>query len=97
VFNMNLVGSEGSIKNDLFHSKKIEGLRGWSKLDVQLIDSGDVGNHPYVEQFTHFAACLDKGVDPHNNLESAVATHRVIFAIDSSAAQGRPVKVSELA
>ena len=95
-FNMNVVGSEGSVKNDLFHSKKIEGMKGWSRLDVQLIDSGDVGNHPYVEQFSHFGECLDKGVDPHNDLESAVASHKVIFAADRSAAEGRAVKLSEM-
>jgi predicted dehydrogenase len=95
-FNMNVVGSEGSVKNDLWHSKKIQGMKGWSKLDVDLIDSGDVGNHPYVQQFAHFAECLDKGVDPHNNLESAAYSHKVIFAVDRSAAEGRPVKLSEL-
>ena len=96
VFNMNIVGSEGSVKNDLFHSKKVEGMLGWSKLDVDLIDSGEVTKHPYTEQFAHFAACLDKGVDPHNNLESAVYTHKVIFAADRAAATGRPVRLSDL-
>ncbi len=48
-FNVNIVGSDGSVKNDQFYSKKIEGLKGWSKLDMNLIDSGDVSDHPYVE------------------------------------------------
>ncbi len=95
VFNINIVGSEGSVKNDLFHSKKIEGLNGWAKLDVELIDSGDVSNHPYLEQFTHFAECIEKGVEPSNNMESAFETHRVIFAADKSAELGRPVKLDE--
>jgi len=46
VFNMNIVGSHGSIKNDQFFSKKIDGMNGWSTLDVQLVDSGDVAHHP---------------------------------------------------
>ncbi len=95
VFNMNVVGSHGSVKNDLFHSKKIEGMKGWAKLDVDLIDSGDVSHHPYTAQFEHFAECLDRGIDPHNNLESAFYTHKVIFAADRSAAEGRPVKLAE--
>jgi len=94
-FNINMVGSHGSIKNDQFYSKKIEGLQGWSKLDVQLIDSGDVSNHPYEQQFTYFAECLNAGKDPHNNLENAVDTHRVIFAADRSAESGKPVNLSE--
>ena len=92
---MNIVGSEGSVKNDLFYSKKIKGLNGWTKLDVDLIDSGDVSNHPYVEQFAHFAECLDKGVETTNNFDNAFESHRVIFAADKSAELGRPVKLDE--
>ena len=97
VFNMNIVGSHGTIKNDQFASKKIDGLKGWSKLDVQLVDSGDVAHHPYKEQFLYFAECLDAGRDPHNNLANAFETHRVIFAADKSAETGRPVRLSEFA
>ena len=95
VFNMNMVGSHGSIRNNQFYSKKIEGLNGWSTLDVQLVDSGDVAHHPYREQFAYFAKCLDAGVEGHNNLRNAFETHRVIFAADKSAETGRPVSLSE--
>jgi len=95
VFNINIVGSEGSVKNDLFHSKKIEGLKGWSKMDVHLIDSGDVSNHPYVQQFDYFAKCLDEGTEPHNNFQSAFESHRVIFAADKSVETGKPVRLDE--
>ncbi len=95
VFNMNFVGSYGSIKNDRFYSKKIEGLRDWSMLDVQLVDSGDVAHHPYKEQFAHYAECLDAGKEALNNLASAFETHRVIFAADKSAGTGKPVSLSE--
>ena len=65
-FNLNVVGSDGTLKNDLFYSKKIDGLNGWSKLDVQLIDSGDVAHHPYRDQFAYFAKCLDiTFLNPH--------------------------------
>ena len=95
VFNMNILGSHGAIKNDLFYSTKIEGLRQWSKLDVQLVDSGDVAHHPYKEQFTYYAEQLDSGKESHNNLKSAFETHRVIFAADKSAETGKPVSLSE--
>jgi predicted dehydrogenase len=94
-FNLNIVGSEGTIKNDQFSSKKIDGLKGWNKLDVDLIDSGDVSDHPYLQQFVHFAESLDKGVEASNNLESAFESHRVIFAADKSAETGMPVKLSD--
>jgi len=95
VFNMNIVGSHGTVKNDLFYSKKIDGMNGWSTLDVQLVDSGDVAHHPYREQFEHFAACLDEGRDPHNSLADAFETHRVVYAADASAERGVPVRLSE--
>ena len=94
-FNMNICGSHGTLKNDLFYSKKIEGLNDWSKLDVQLVDSGDVAHHPYKEQFSYYAECLDAGKESHNNLENAFETHRVIFAADKSAEAGEPVSLSE--
>src|SRR4030042_1398351 len=80
VFNMNMVGSHGSLKNELFYSKKIAGLNGWSKMDVQLVDSGDVAHHPYREQFSYYARCLEQGITPHNSLESAFEPHAAIFA-----------------
>ena len=95
VFNMNVVGSHGAIKNDLFYSKKIPGLLNWAKLDVQLVDSGDVAHHPYKEQFSDFAQCLEAGTETVSNIENAFETHRVVFAADKSAATGKPVKVAE--
>jgi len=97
VFNMNILGSDGTVKNDQFFSKKIDGLQGWSKMDVHLADSGDVSAHPYRDQFSYFAECLDKGIKPHNDLASAFETHRVIFAADKSAEIGRAVSLKEFA
>ena len=95
VYNMNFVGSHGSIKNDLFYTKKIPGLRNWAKLDVQLVDSGDVAHHPYKEQFSDFAECLEAGTETSTNIGNAFETHRVVFAADKSAETGKPVRLSE--
>lgn len=95
VFNMNIVGSHGSINNEKFYSKKIEGLLDWSTLDVMRVDSGDVAHHSYSEQFSHFAECLDNGKETVNNLRAAFETHRVIYAADRSAETGKPVSLSE--
>jgi predicted dehydrogenase len=97
VFNMNFVGSHGALKNKQFYSKKIDGLRDWSILDVQLVDSGDVAHHPYREQFSYFADCLDAGKEALNSAEAAFETHRVAYACDRSAATGKPVRLSEFA
>jgi predicted dehydrogenase len=95
VFNVNIIGSHGSIMNNRFYSSKMNGPKEWSQLAMQLADSGDVGAHPYASQFSYFAECLDAGKEALNNLTSAFETHRVIYAADKSSTTGKPVNLSE--
>jgi predicted dehydrogenase len=69
----------------------------WSTLETALIDSGDVSDHPYQPQFQALVDAIRKDEPmPHTDLATAYETHRVAFAADLSAAEGRPVKLSEL-
>jgi len=95
VFNVNLIGSHGSIMNKRFFSTKLDGPKEWSELAMQLADSGDVAHHPYTPQFAYFAECLDAGKETFNNLASAFESHRVIYAADKSASTGKPVRLNE--
>jgi predicted dehydrogenase len=98
-FHTHLVGSEGSILDNKFHSQKLGGLNrhAWSQLSMRMLDSGDVADHPYQTQFQAFFDALDAGRDmPLTSFGDAFASHRVIAAADRSAADGRPVKVSEI-
>lgn len=98
-FHTHLVGSEGSILDDKFHSAKIAGLdkAAWSSLSMKMLDSGDVSDHPYQTQFQSFFDSLEKGEDmPLTGFSEALATHRVIAAADLSAKEGRSVKISEI-
>jgi UDP-N-acetyl-2-amino-2-deoxyglucuronate dehydrogenase len=95
-----LVGSEGSILDNKFHSMKLAGLNknAWSTLSMKMLDSGDVSDHPYQSQFQAFFDALDAGKDmPLTSFADAFATHRVIAAADLSAAEKRTVKLSEIA
>lgn len=97
-FHTHLVGSEGSILDNKFHSQKL-GLNrhAWSQLSMRMLDSGDVADHPYQTQFQAFFDALDAGEDmPLTSFRDAFASHRVIAAADRSAAEGRPVKISEI-
>jgi predicted dehydrogenase len=99
-FHTHLVGSEGSILDNKFHSQKMGGLNkhAWSQLSMKMLDSGDVSDHPYQTQFQAFFDALDAGKDmPLTSFSDAFATHRVIATADKSAAEGRAVKVSEIA
>lgn len=98
-FHTHLVGSEGSILDNKFHSQKLAGLNrnAWSQLSMRMLDSGDVADHPYQTQFQAFFDALDAGREmPLTSFGDGFATHRVMAAADKSAAEGRPVKISEI-
>jgi len=98
-FHTHLVGSEGSLLDDRFHSNLIDGLNRnqWSKLSYQSVDSGDVNDHPYQQEFDQFFESLAGGGDmPLTGLADAVRTHEVIFAADLSWQEKRPVKLAEI-
>lgn len=98
-FHTHLVGSEGSILDNRFHSQKLAGLKRnqWSELSFAMLDSGDVADHPYQTQFQAFFDALDADRDmPLTSFRDAFATHRVIAAADKSAAEGRPVRIADI-
>lgn len=97
-FHTHLVGSEGSLLDDKFHSSKLATNKAqWSRLSMKMLDSGDVSDHPYQTQFDAFFQALRAGEEmPLTSLRDALRTHRVIFAADKSAAENRPVKLQEI-
>jgi predicted dehydrogenase len=98
-FHTHLVGSEGSLLDDKFHSQKLPGLdrHAWSRLSMKLLGSGDVSDHPYQTQFQAFFDALDAGTDmPLTSFADAFRTHRVIAAADKSAAERRSVRIAEV-
>jgi predicted dehydrogenase len=95
-FHTHLVGSEGSLLDNRFHSNRLcgENRSAWSQLSFNPVDSGDVSDHPYQTQFQAFFDALARGEEmPHTTLKDAVRTHEVIFAADRSAATGKLVKL----
>jgi len=99
LFNVHLVGSEGTLWNDKLWSTRIEGVRKdeWINLPTTKAESGDVLDHPYPPQVDEFVQCLIEGKDSRINFEEAFRTHRVMFAIERSLTEGRPVKLAEMA
>ena len=98
-FHIHLVGSEGSLLDNRIYSSKLKGMvkTRWSTLETSLVNSGDVSDHPYPAQFQAFADSIrsDRAM-PLTDFDTAFETHRVVFGADLSAAEGRPVKMSEL-
>ena len=97
-FHIHLVGSEGSLLDNRIYSAKLKGMdkSRWSTLETSLIDSGDVSDHPYEPQFQAFIDSIGTGEPmPLTDFDAAFESHRVVFAADLSAAEGRPVKLAE--
>jgi len=97
-FHVHLVGSQGSLLDNRFYSERLEGMikEKWSTLETALVDSGEVTDHPYEPQFQAFVdSIVQDTVMPLTDFDTAFETHRVIYAADLSAAEGRPVKLSE--
>ena len=95
-FHVHLVGSEGSLLDNKFHSTQLAGLNKahWSDLSMKMLDSGDVSDHPYQTQFQAFFDALDGGKEmPLTSLADAIRTHEIIFAADRSAEAGAPVQI----
>ncbi|MEY2881160.1 MAG: hypothetical protein RLZZ15_3540 [Verrucomicrobiota bacterium] len=97
-FHTHLVGSEGSLLDNKFHSAKLgTNKHKWSELAMKMVDSGDVADHPYQTQFEDFFASLERGADmAHTTLATAMKSHLATLAADLSAKEGRMVKLAEL-
>jgi predicted dehydrogenase len=97
-FHTHLVGSEGSLLDNKFHSSKLAvNKQQWSQLSMKMLDSGDVSDHPYQLQFQTFFDALDRNEDMAlTSLAESLASHRVVLAADQSAREGRTVKLSEI-
>ena len=90
-FNIELLGDEGTIRNNQVFSKKWTGQRGWATIPTVLPDSGDVSHHPFTDQVNHFVDCILNDRESHTNLEDAALTHEICFASEISAREGRAV------
>ncbi len=99
-FHCHLVGSEGSLLDNKFYSNKLTGMvkERWSTLETAMVDSGDVTDHPYQPQFEAFLDSIRNDTTmPLTDFDTAFETFRVVYAADLSEAEGRPVRLTELA
>jgi UDP-N-acetyl-2-amino-2-deoxyglucuronate dehydrogenase len=98
-FHTHLVGSHGSLLDDKFQSTRLSHPHGagWSRLDMKMLDSGDVADHPYQTQFQSFFDSLGRGeAMPLTSLDDAIKTFEVLFAADRSASTGSSVRVADM-
>ena len=93
VFNINLVGDKGTIKNNQLYSHKMPGQTGFATIPTILPDSGDVTHHPFSGEVDHLVDCIQNDEESHVNVEDSVKTHEICLAAEISAREGRSVKL----
>jgi len=92
VFNINLVGTQGTIKNNLLYSKNLmPGQTSWAKIPTIMPDSGDVTHHPFQGEIDHLVDCIKNNKTSDVDVNDAYKTHEAIFAADLSVKEGRAV------
>lgn len=91
-FNIDVLGTDGALRDDRFYARKLAGTLGWSTFPTILPNSGSVSHHPFPAEVGHFVECILSGVESHASLHDAVNSHEACFATDlSSKAGGKPV------
>lgn len=92
VFNINLVGTHGTIRNNRIFSKtKFPGQTDWVEIPTVLPDKLDPSHHPFTPEIDHLVDCIVSGKESHACVADAYKTHEICFAADQSAQLGRPV------
>ena len=93
-FNMDLAGTEGTIRDDRIWSKKLfPGQTGWARCPTILPDSGAVHHHPFEGEINHFVRCILEDRQSHCNIADAYRSHELCMAIDQSLQLRQPVKL----
>lgn len=94
VFNINLVGTEGTIKNNKIWSRKMyPGQTTWVDVPTIMPDSGDVSHHPFTFEVAALVEAIRTNTETHANVADAFKTHEIMFAADRSGQEGKPVKL----
>lgn len=94
-FNVDLLGTDGGLRDDRFYSRKLSGVTDWITYPTITPNSGLVTHHPFDGEIEHFVDCILNNIESHVNVRDGVNTHLTVFAIDeSSKNNGVPVVVN---
>ncbi|HQY29942.1 MAG TPA: Gfo/Idh/MocA family oxidoreductase [Thermomicrobiales bacterium] len=87
-FNVDILGTEGGLRDDRFYTRALEGAMGFATFPTITPNSGLVNHHPFEGEINHFVNCIKNNVESHASIHDAVNTHLAIYAIDASGANG---------
>lgn len=92
-FNIQLLGGQGTIRNNQVFTRRWPGQKGWAAVPTVLPDSADVSHHPFRDEVSHLVDCIVNDCESHANLQDAALTHEICFASEISARERRPVSL----
>ncbi len=87
-FNIDLLGTDGGLRDNRFYSRKLAGATDWATFPTITPNSGLVTHHPFDAEINHFIDCIRNNVESHGNVHDGVNTHKAILAIDESSKAG---------
>lgn len=93
VFNIQLLGDQGAIRNNQLFTQRWPGQKDWAEIPTVLPNSGDVTQHPFLDEASHFVDCIVNNTESHAALQDAALTHEICFASEISARERRPVSL----
>jgi len=93
IFNVELFGDKGTIRNNQLFTTKWPGQNAWAPIPTILPDSGDVSHHPFQQEVDHFIDCIQNNKESHANVADTYNTHEICLAADISALEGKPVRL----
>ena len=94
IFNINLIGSHGSIRNNrIYSNKKFPGQNDWIEIPTVLPDTPDPSHDPFRLEVDHLVKCIKTNKESPTNATDAFKTHEIVFAADKSAKEGQPVRL----
>lgn len=95
VFNIEVFGDEGVIRNNRFYTRQNPGQEGFEEFPTVSPDSGAVSHHRFPDMVDHLVQCILDDRVSDDSLEVAVNTHLACFAAEQSAANGSvPIRLT---
>lgn len=92
-FPVHLCGTNGSLIANTVYTAEGKEIH----LDMKLLTSGEVEDHPYFEQFSAYFEALTLGKSmPYTDLSTALKTHEVMHLAKLSLQRGHSISIEEI-
>jgi len=92
LFNVELEGTDGTVRNDAFFSCRL-GMNDFAAIPAEKMGSVQGGITALEATIDHFIGCILEDKTPSPDFDDAYVTHEICFAADISAHEGRPVRL----